>query len=127
MGYTTYVARTSLASSDGQTLTQTLGLPGGATLISVGAVVATPSSSGDAPYTPSQTANIVWLGPGNTSSTNPQIVPSSGTATATNVSSGGGLVDHHDGCFVNGSRLSAVNKTADDQLVVEWQHLFDGA
>lgn len=91
MGYVTNVVRSSVATSDGVTLSATLGLTLGATLISVGAVVATPSSSGNVPDTVSETAKLVWVGPGNASSAGSTITPSSGKAVATDVSEGEAL------------------------------------
>lgn len=91
MPYVTSVTRTVVAPSDGWTLSSTVGLTVGATLISVGAVVATPSSSGNVPDVPSETANIVWLGPGNISASSGTFTPSSAKALATNVKAGEAL------------------------------------
>jgi hypothetical protein len=91
VGYVTHVSRTAVAEEDGATLSQTLGLTSGAMLISVGAVVALPSQSGNVPTTLSQTARVVWLGSGNVSQQEGTVTPSSGKAVAVDVSAGEAL------------------------------------
>jgi len=89
--YVTHVSRSAVATENGATLSDGIGLIEGGILISVGAAVGVPSSSGDAIWSHSTTARIVRIGPGNIVWHAVDNEPSSSLVTATNVSAGEAL------------------------------------
>lgn len=86
--YKTYVAVTGPATTNGQTLANLIQVPSGAIIMSTGACVGLPSSSGEALDVSSQTAKLVYVGPSDMNATTGRVTPTSGRAVATNVSAG---------------------------------------